>query len=250
MKRRFTFGDVSTPTQADGTSPVQSTQLDYAALLNPQITPEQNQAIQGLVNQIPQTYFTVYLTPYGDEPPASVMTVDITQYMQASDYQNLSQSLRYLPRANLKAYMDQFIAPTLPAGDYYNILWKALINLFNSENLDEVNKRQITPQTWEAYKTKNYSASGGVPSPIPVGYDPVKQQNLALRYQALPKIASQEIELRRQAAITGLLSQAEYDAAHQIIAAYEAQGDHVNGVLTDPTKMSVGNTQPAQTQGP
>ena len=216
----------------------------------PEPTPiTENQAVTSFTGGLYLTSDTPYIT-IGDEPDHSLPLLDLSKYLSANDYQNMFQQLRYLPRIQLGDFItaqgNSGISQTAD-GDYRPMLRRALFNLFNVANADEVQKQGIDPWTWETKKNQAYAlslqpqhvqAQSGIifqPAQIQSAVDRATQ--IAIAYGKLPPIASQTLELQRQAAIKGLLSLGEFDAAQQIITTYSNLDPAITAALTDPSKI-------------
>lgn len=222
---------------------VDTVPTDY---LNIQITPDQEAAIKSMVSSaIPTQIYTHYIV-VGDEPPDSIMTIDLSNYMSVDDFNTLSQNLRYMPRANLKDFLDQYIRPVVDP-QYFDIVKKAIINLFNTVNVDEINKRAIGPWVWEQQKTEAlYLSSANVQmenlteylNPVPPTADQLREAKITADYASLPPIGDLSLEIRRQAAVKGLLNLKEYDAAQQIIDAYKNADENTVKVLVNSDMMA------------
>lgn len=228
------------------TAPTPLPAANFSDFLNVQVTPDQQVQLQNLSQAIPQVQYVKYIV-VGDEPAASVMTVDLSKNMSAASYNALADNLRYMPRAQLPGFMSKYILISVDP-QYSDIIRKAVINLFNTVNLSEINLRQIDPWQWEQIKTEAYEGLTPVVNlnesyaqllnPLPPAYDAAKEQALVIRYGNLPKIADLNLEIQRQAAILGLLAQAEYDAVDQLITQYEQASPEVTQLLTDPVALA------------
>jgi hypothetical protein len=240
VRRRRTMGDtapiatvdpttlVSSPTN---TIPVSTPSTATPNDLTTQLTPDQEAQIQTFVNQnMPFTPYVDYIV-IGDEPPATLMTIDLSAYMSPTDYQNFSNNLTYMPRSQLEDWMNANIQP-LVEPDYYLIVKKAIINLFNTVNLAYINQNGLAPWTWETQKTQSYYLSAQNPTiqaqamlasfaPIPPTADQIAQTNIMAELAALQPLPHQALELSRQSAIKGLLALGEYAEAQAIIDAYK-----------------------------
>ena len=223
---------------------------DPNSYLDTSLTPAQQAQIQSMVaNALPTTIFTQYIV-YGDEPPDSILTIDLSQYIDPTDYSNLQYNLTYMPRANLESYLTQNIQPIVDP-QYYMIVKKAFINLFNTVNLAYVNKNSLTPYAWEAKKTESLYLSTAPPtqvetldqylSPTPPTLTAAQQQQISqieASYAALPPIANTELETRRQAAVMGLIQLGEYDQAQSIIDTYTNLDAQTAAVLQDSNALA------------
>ncbi len=205
------------------------------------------------INQVlalaPFTDFTHYVV-MGDEPPDFILAVDMSAYIDATTLADIKANFRLLPRQYLKPWFDKSIAPSLDP-QYTLMVWKSVLNLFNSENLAEANARQIDPWAWEEFKIRDlYQTQASSEYQALVSsqlFDPMVILEQARQYRinqiltsfaSLPKLADLNLEVRRQAALKGLIDQGFLDDAANLVLQYQMLDDQSLAVLTTVTNLS------------
>ena len=225
-----------------------------------------DQAVDTLIASGKYKPKTEYLAPQGDEP-VGVAALDLEAMIDKTQVEALKTALVNIPRSKLKEFFDKKIwvdiptAKTLPVVfdvkenplKYYqkltrdpnilivnnvvvnislthkDLLWGAIIELFNTVNLDFTLNNMISPESWEKQKLDAYTVSqnpqslqkfkDAIQRSVDVSKDP-KAVPILEAYLKLAPLGDKGLEINRQNAIRQLLIQKEYESAQAVIDAY------------------------------
>lgn len=199
----------------------------------------------------------------GDEPKGQAVA-DLKNQLPQNDYNSMRDLLKMMPRNYLRGWFMKEVWPTLEGAPLpfkdnedsrvarmyeevkggkkkdEDLIWGAIIDLFNQANLDYVNQFKIMPWAWEEEKMKSFLVSQSKDGleelqekfdnfkKEVLGEDPVAQQLIA-EYNSLPKSGDPGLEISRQFAIAELLKKKEYSAVRGIIDAYKYAAESAFG---------------------
>jgi hypothetical protein len=217
----------------------------------------------------------------GDEPKGGDGVVDLKSILSPEDYGNMKQYFTLMPRSLLYEFFFKKIWPGLPwdrnhpasgympsdrpyvreqiygslfdhwQKAYENMVWAAVIDVFNQANLEYINQNKIEPWTWEQRKTDAYyiSTSDQAIKELDQNIDQFRAVSLALdpkarelmeKYLTLPKLGDPGLEITRQNAVKELLRLKEYLTVQAILDAYRYAADTVIGeTLTQPVPYDI-----------
>lgn len=209
----------------------------------------------------------------GDEPKG-VAVIDLKTHLPTHDYDTMRELLKLMPRSYLRPWFMKEIwgslagpvTPVLPSENYIgqmydeikggkkkdeDLVWGAMVDLFNVANLEYVNLNKLMPWDWEEEKLRAYlikESKTGLDElrekfdafrKDVLGEDPVAQ-SLIEEYNKLPKNPDPGLEISRQFAISELLKKKEYNAVKGVIDAYRFANETILGdALSAPVPFDV-----------
>jgi hypothetical protein len=136
---------------------------------------------------------------------------------------------------------------------YEDLVWAAFVDVFNTANLEYVNKNQLEPWDWEETKTNAYYVSTSKDAiaqmaneiegmrDVGLAMDPTARKIMEA-YALLPKVGDLGLEINRQNAVKELLKKKDYTTAQAIVDAYRYISEsEVGPTLTKPIPFNIVN---------